>query len=82
MEKAEAINVYGWQIISSPSLIPKEVNAVCKANFENEKEKHTKIHKEYLKQEAKKLMTGNKDADEDIMAFFKAKEEMMKRVRG
>jgi hypothetical protein len=27
-------------------------------------------------------MTGNKDADEDIMAFFKAKEEMMKRVRG
>ena len=33
-------------------------------------------------QEAKKLMTGNKDADEDIMAFFKAKEEMMKRVRG
>jgi kinesin family member 6/9 len=33
-------------------------------------------------QEAKKLMTGNKDADEDIMAFFKAKEEMMKRVKG
>ena len=33
-------------------------------------------------QEAKKLMTGNKDADEDIMAFFKAKEEMMRRVKG
>ena len=33
-------------------------------------------------QEAEELMTGNKDADEDIMAFFKAKEEMMKRVRG
>ena len=31
---------------------------------------------------AQHLMTGNKDADEDIMAFFKAKEEMMKRVRG
>ena len=27
-------------------------------------------------------MTGNKDADEDIMAFFKAKEEMMKNSNG
>jgi hypothetical protein len=46
----------------------QSVNAVCKAKFENEKEKYTKDHKEFLKQEAKKLISQGIDPESAIRA--------------
>ena len=67
---------------SAPHHMPRATKEAWRGDSAKQTTREGKAQEPKVPLDAQHLMTGNKDADEDIMAFFKAKEEMMKRVRG